>query len=430
MRGAGGRSLKKKAGALLAVWLCLFFSLPATAQDASHTPRISFSWWGDASQSETIREAAKIFVKSNKTPIKSTAFQSRSSYMKKLSARLDEGTAASVVLLDEEMLRTLARDEKGQLRFLDMETLTGTIDLTQFSFLGLQGCTVDGQLCAVPVGMTAHVFMWDQSALKRAGFAIPKTTEELLEASETRYQQEGTYLLGTDAVGRMALLVTYLQSEYGLSWVNPETGRSDFSAEQVAEGMRYLRRLEAAYVLAPYDEGEHLMASFRAGRYAGIWIWDSEAGRAAAALNGRKLVFASHLTDWGPYDGGFEKVQCMLAIPETTTEFKTAASLIQFLLNSEAGARALGDVWGIPDSKSGVKFASKTLDQNRRQASQEALSWPRNSMPMAFEAAAFTEPDGVYRQVLFGLSQGKLTPEAAAVAVLSGLKSMLGETGK
>lgn len=422
--------MKKKAGVLLAVWLCLFFSLPATAQDASSSPMISFSWWGDAAQSETIREAARIFAKSNKTLIVSTAFQSRNSYMQKLATRLNDGTATSVMQLDEEMLRTLARDENGRLRFLDMETLMGTIDLTQFSFLGLQGCTVDGRLCAVPVSMTAHVFMWDQATLKRAGFSIPKTTEDLLEMGETRYQQEGTYLLGADNLGRMALLVTYLQSEYGLSWVNPETGQSDFSVEQVAEGMRYLLRLEAAYVLAPYKKGEDLMASFGAGRYAGLWIWDSEAGRAEEALNGRKLVYASRLTDWGPYDGGFEKVQCMLAIPETTGEFKTAASLIQFLLNSEAGAKALGDVWGIPDSKSGVKFADKTLDQNRRQANQEALSWPRNSMPMAFEAAAFTARDGVYREVLYGLSQGTLTPEAAAAAVLSGLKAMLGGTGK
>ncbi len=418
--------MRKRLTVLLVVVLYLVCCLGAVGDWSTRV--VTLFYWGNETISRATWTALDLFSKQNGMGVVTFGRPDEEAYQARLTETFKEGNVEDVVQLSPEMLRKLTVDATDPSAFENMEKYMTVIDLTQFSFLGLEGCTVKGQLCAVPVSMTSHVFFWNQGLLGRWGQALPQTSEQMMLAGN-KAKAEGRYLLGADALGRMALMVTYLQSRYGLSWVEPAANRSGFSLEQVAEGMAYLRRLEQTGALSPFEATEDMLVSWQQGRYAGLWTWDSRYDEVARGLPmGDTLACTARMNDWGPYDGGFEKVLSMLAIPAKAREKTVAANLVQYLLNSEEGAQIMADLRGTPDSKIALQTAkgAKRLSQGRTEANLEALSWPRNYLPQSFEAAMFVEAGGVYEQVLAGLSQGKLSPEAAAAAILSGLRTTLG----
>lgn len=420
----GGVGLKKGWMAFL-VLFCLLLSLVAGAESAQET--LVFSFWGDTAVTEvTLSAAERFMVGAKNADLQTHAFETRADYVGWLAGACDAGEAIDVVELDMEMLRTMWQSDQGIARFADLETYAKQLDLGQFSYLGLVEGTVEGQLCAVPVSMTSHLLFWNATALNDLGLkALPTNMEELISLAESLRSVGGGYPLAADAESRIALMVTYLQSLYGQPWIDAKTGRVSFSVEQVAQGMRYLNSFESAGVWPKLSEQGDILEGFGQGKYLGCWAWDTQALALNAALpDGSELEAATQLSEWTPYDGGFQKALRMFAIPQNAKNPTLGAKLIEYLLNSEKGARILADSRGTPISTAGLAVCQKyrLLDKVRSKANKAALSWARYPMPLGFEAPMLVEAGGVYEQVLQWLSDGIMSEEAAAAGLLSGVR--------
>ncbi len=411
----------KKWFALGMLTLGLFSAAKAVGQPV--LPALTFYSMGTPQAVEATLEATRQFEEDTQAARFQLVFaENELAYEKKLAEGLSQGTA-DVVELTPEMLRTLGTDDQGAFAFLDLEPLQDILDLKPFSYLGLESGTVQGRLCALPTSMTAHVFAWNETALKARKLKIPDSTQDLLTAAEALPMEEKTYLLAADAPGRIALLVTYVQSRYGKKWIDPKTGQCELSLQQVMDGIAYLQWLEKARVLVPWAEQGELLAGWRTGRYLGCWVWETSSAELKAALpEGDRMALTAHLNDWGPYEGGFQKATTLFAISASSLSPGECALLLQYLLNEAKGARTLGGLRGIPDSTEAHAACREfgRLDKTAIAMNKIAKSWGELPMPLGFEAPIMLGQDGFYHQVLNGLSTGILTPETAAKALISG----------
>ena len=413
--------------AAVAAALGLVCLSPALGEESESLAEAVFSvsWWGDQAISQATEEAVNLFVEDHKIPgARFASRKDRTAYSDWLSRSLAEGTAGDMVQVDAEMLRSLGRDQGGKHRFADLESLLDWLDLDPFSYLGLEEGTVGGQLCALPASCTSHLLVWNQGALAARGIEVPLGMEDLLAAAGTIPPDEKVYLLAADVQGRIAMVITYVQSKYGRRWANPQTGKCEFTAGQIADGMAYLKDLVDARVMPPLPEQEDLLGGWHGGRFLGIWSWDTLVGELWACMpEGGNMAFSAKLREWGPYGGGFQKATAMFAIPAGSVYPREAAGLMEYMLNTRKGAVVLRDLRGTPDSRRGLSYCKSTrvLDPTRTQANKVARSWARFPMPGGFEAPMLGQPDGVYEQILTGLEKGLLSPQAAAAGLMSGL---------
>lgn len=141
--------------------------------------------------------------------------------------------------------------------FLDLNTVADYLDLSQWDENILNACYVADKQQAVPVSMTGRIFFWNMTTLQKAGLEdYPKTLDDLYAAAETVQNQLGAdhYLLYMTGYDRMILMVAYLESIYGKDWADPATSTLNYSREEVAEGLDFIKSLVDRHVAMPLPE--------------------------------------------------------------------------------------------------------------------------------------------------------------------------------
>ena len=425
--------MKKRCLAFVLL-LCLF-ALPAHATKTKEV--LTFYGWGGAEITAATGAGLDGFAAAQRQRVLPypRSFPTREEYAAWLTEQFASGWPGDVVEMDAEMLRTLAKDAQGNLRLQDLEVYRRLVALKQFSYLGLAGCTVDGQLSAVPVSMSAHGFFWNTTALTARGFGVPANIADLRLLTAVILPEADRYALAADAQSRMALLITFLQSKYGQPWLDTKGLSVSFSPDQVAEGLTYLANLEQMRILPKLAEQGDITEGWRQGKYLGVWAWNDRLDFLQSALpadaDGKPAAISvsTILEDWGAFGGGFQRVSRMLAIPKTASAPETGAKLLEYLLNSKRGARSLLATRGIPDSAAALAACKtgKRIDPAAIDRHQAVLIASRYLMPLGFDAPALANSGGVYEEILLGISDGTLTPEAAAKQLTDEIAKVLAQ---
>lgn len=319
--------------------------------------------------------------------------------------------------------------------FLDLNQVSDVFDLSQYEQSALEQCVVAGELQAVPVSMTGRIFYWNKATFDKAGIETPKTLEELMAAGETFKNTLGDdfYPLSLGEYDRMILMVYYLESVYDKAWV--ENGELQYTAEEIQKGLEFIQSLEDAHVTPSIqtitgDGAESLDKNpkWMNGTYAGIFEWDSSASKFSASLEeGQEFVVGDYLPDMGDYQGGYSKVSLGFAISETCEHPKEAAMLLNFLLNEDEGTTIMASERGIPLSKAALANcqAQGLLNETVAEANGKVLAWVDYPLDPKFEAAALKSSDGVYYDVMAGLSYQDYSVEEAAEILIDGINEEL-----
>lgn len=405
-----------------------------TASLSSEPVELSISWWGGDSRHEATQKALKAFEEKYQNITISTSYGAWSGWEDSMSTAFYAGTAQDVDQVNWNWLYNF--DNDGQ-TFTDLNTLSDYIDLSQFSDSALQQCTVNGRLSAIPVSMTGRIFYWNTTSFEQAGIEPPQTYEELLAAGETFKNTLGDdyYPMAMGELDRMIFMVWALECKYGKNWV--ENGSLNYTEDEIAEGLELISNLEAAHVIPSIqtlagDGAESLDKNpkWMDGRYAGIFEWDSSASKFGTALNeGQTFAVGDYLTGFGDYQGGFTKVSLGFAIPQTCDHPQEAALLINFLLNEEEGVKLMGSERGIPLSKAALQICQDNdlLNPVVTEANQKVLSWSSYELDPTFEDARLKSSDGVYYDVMAGLSYGDYTAADAAQTLIDGINDVLSD---
>lgn len=412
-------------------------SSDASSTDSQEPVEIKFSWWGGDSRHEATEAAVAAFMEKYPYITVTTEYGAWSGWEEKQALNIMGGNAADVMQINWNWIESYSGNGTN---FANLEDYADVLDLTQFPEDSLELCKADGKLMAVPVALTGRLFYWNKTTFDEVGVDIPTDEASLFAAGEAfKAYDEDYYPLALGEYDRMIFLVYYLESVYGRAWV--EDGQVQYSADEIAEGMEFINKMEDGHVIPTLavingDMADSLdkNAKWIDGKYAGIFEWDSSASKFQKAVAestnkpGQEFVIGDFIK-FGDYNGGFTKISMGLAVSATSEHPKEAAMLINYLLNDPEGVEICGTERGIPCSAAALAVLDeKGLgDDIVKEANTKVLAYSKFPLDTKFEHNDLkANPDGVYYKVFGKLSTHDYDAAQAAEALLDGVNETLG----
>ncbi|OUQ37587.1 extracellular solute-binding protein [Faecalibacterium sp. An122] len=409
----------------------------SVAAPAEGDVSLTISWWGGDTRHTAYQEAITAFSEEHTNITVSPTFAAWSGWEDTMSTKFAGGVAEDVCQVNWNWLYNYSSN--GQ-TFIDLNTVSDYIDLTQWDEGPLNACVVAGMQQAVPVSMTGRIFFWNMTTFNKAGITeVPKTLDDLYAAGETFQTKLGEdyYPLHLGGYDRMILTVFYLESIYGKDWADPSTSTLNYTADEIAEGLDFIKSLVDKHVIMPlptyYGNNGSTAANqsneWITGKLAGIFEWDSAASKYRDALDtdNRDGFTVGEEIQFGDYKGGFTKVSMGLAITKTCQHPAEAAMLINFLLNEEAGASIMGSECGIPASKSGLAAAEAAgaVDTLVEEANSKVLAFCSFQLDPLFEHNNLkADGTGIYQEVFDTIDYDGASGADVVDILLDGMESV------
>ena len=410
---------------------------PASVAGPSSDPvTLTISWWGGDSRHEAYQNAIKEFMAEHNTITVNPTFAAWSGWEDTMSTKFAGGVAEDVCQVNWNWLFNYSGN--GQ-TFLDLNSVSDYLDLSQWDAAQLNACVVANAQQAVPVSMTGRIFYWNMDTFKKAGIDYPKTEEELVAAGKTFKEKLGDnyYPLHLGAYDRMILMVFYLESKYGKDWADPTSSTLNYTAEEIAEGIDFIKKLVDEHVIMSLptyygsngDSAANQSNEWISGQLAGVFEWDSGAVKYKEALPAemKESFIVGDDINFGEHKGGFTKVSMGLAITKTCKNPTEGAMLINFLLNEEKGAKLMGSACGIPASKAGLAAAQAAgaVDGLVAEANAKVMANTEFQLDPLFESTDLKATGtGTYQEVFDTLDYDKCTGADLVDILLDGMEAV------
>ena len=411
-------------------------SAASVAGLSSDPVTLTMSWWGGESRHNAYQEAIKAFMAKNSTITINPTFAAWSGWEDTMSTKFAGGVAEDVCQINWNWLYNYSKS--GQ-TFIDLNSVTDYLDLTQWDEAKLAACNVANAQQCVPVSMTGRIFYWNKTTFDKAGISYPTTLDELMAAGKTFQEKLGDdyYPLHLGAYDRMILMVFYLESKYGKDWADPVTSTLNYTEEEIAEGIDFIKSLVDGHVMmnlktyysANSDTATHQSNEWITGKIAGIFEWDSAASKYSSALDdaNKDGFTVGEEIKFGDNNGGFSKVSMGLAITKTSKCVAEAATLINFLLNEEKGASIMGSECGIPASKAGLAAAQAAgaVKELVAEANGKVMAFVSNQLDPLFESNDLKATGtGVYQEVFDSLDYDNVSGADLVDTLLDGMDAV------
>ena len=372
---------------------------------------LTMSWWGGESRHNAYQEAIKAFSAEHSTITVNPTFAAWSGWEDTMSTKFAGGVAEDVCQINWNWLYNYSGN--GQ-TFIDLNSVTDYLDLTQWDDAKLGACNVANAQQCVPISMTGRIFYWNMTTFNKAGITeVPATEDDLFAAGKAFQEKLGDdyYPLHLGAYDRMILMVFYLESKYGKDWADPVTSTLNYTEEEIAEGLAFIKSLVDNHVMmnlktyysANSDTATHQSNEWITGKIAGIFEWDSAATKYSSALDddNKDGFTVGEEIKFGDYNGGFSKVSMGMAITKTCKNPAEAATLIEYLWNGD-GAAIMGSECGIPASKAGMATAQAAgkINELVAEANDKVMSFVSCQLDPLFESSDLKATGtGVYQEV-------------------------------
>ena len=398
---------------------------------------LSISWWGGDSRHAAYQSALEAFQAEHSNITVEPTFAAWSGWEEKMAAAFIAGNAQDVCQVNWNWLYNYSADGS---KFVDLNTTSKFIDLTQWDSAAMDACYVANSQQCVPVSMTGRIFYWNMTTFNKAGITeVPKSLDDLMAAGKAFQEKLGDdyYPMHLGAYDRMILMVFYLESKYGKDWADPTTSTLNYTADEIAEGIDFIKSLVDGHVIMPLptyygangDGATHQSNEWITGKIAGIFEWDSAASKYQDALDeDNKAGFTvGEEIKFGDYNGGFSKVSMGLAITKTCEHVAEAATLIQFLLNEEKGASIMGSECGIPASKAGLAAAQAAgaVKDLVAEANAKVMAFTTNKLDPLFENNDLkASGTGIYQEVFDTVDYDGVAGADVVDTLLDGMESV------
>ena len=372
---------------------------------------LTMSWWGGESRHNAYQEAIKAFSAEHSTITVNPTFAAWSGWEDTMSTKFAGGVAEDVCQINWNWLYNYSGN--GQ-TFLDLNSVTDYLDMSQWDDAKLGACNVANAQQCVPISMTGRIFYWNMTTFNKAGITeVPATEDDLFAAGKAFQDKLGAdyYPMHLGAYDRMILMVFYLESKYGKDWADPTTSTLNYTADEIAEGIDFIKSLVDGHVIMPLptyygangDGATHQSNEWITGKIAGIFEWDSAASKYQDALDeeNKPGFTVGEEIKFGDYNGGFSKVSMGMAITKTCKNPAEAATLIEYLWNGD-GAAIMGSECGVPASKAGLATAQAAgkINELVAEANGKVMDFVSCQLDPLFESSDLKATGtGIYQEV-------------------------------
>ena len=398
---------------------------------------LTMSWWGGESRHNAYQEAIKAFSAEHSTITVNPTFAAWSGWEDTMSTKFAGGVAEDVCQINWNWLYNYSGN--GQ-TFLDLNSVTDYLDMSQWDDAKLGACNVANAQQCVPISMTGRIFYWNMTTFNKAGITeVPATEDDLFAAGKAFQEKLGDdyYPLHLGAYDRMILMVFYLESKYGKDWADPVTSTLNYTEDEIAEGIDFIKSLVDGHVMmnlktyysANSDTATHQSNEWITGKIAGIFEWDSAASKYSSALDdaNKDGFTVGEEIKFGDNNGGFSKVSMGLAITKTSQCVAEAATLIDFLLNNGKGAAIMGSECGIPASKAGLAAAQAAgaVKDLVAEANAKVMAFTTNKLDPLFENNDLkASGTGIYQEVFDTVDYDGVSGADVVDTLLDGMESV------
>ena len=412
-------------------------SVEAVGGLSSDPVTLTMSWWGGESRHNAYQDAIKAFSAEHSNITVNPTFAAWSGWEDTMSTKFAGGVAEDVCQINWNWLYNYSGN--GQ-TFLDLNSVTEYLDLSQWDDAKLAACNVANVQQCVPISMTGRIFFWNMTTFNKAGITeCPKTLDDLMNAGKTFQEKLGDdyYPLHLGAYDRMILMVFYLESKYGKDWADPTTSTLNYTEDEIAEGIDFIKSLVDGHVIMSLptyygsngDNAAHQSNEWITGKLAGCFEWDSSATKYQDALDeeNKPGFIVGEEIKFGDYNGGFSKVSMGLAITKTCKTPAEGAMLINFLLNEEKGASIMGSECGIPASKAGLAAAQAAgkIKDLVAEANGKVMDFVSCQLDPLFEASDLKATGtGTYQEVFDTLDYDNAAGADLVGTLLDGMEAV------
>ena len=412
-------------------------SVEAVGGLSSDPVTLTMSWWGGESRHNAYQDAIKAFSAEHSNITVNPTFAAWSGWEDTMSTKFAGGVAEDVCQINWNWLYNYSKN--GQ-TFIDLNSVSEYLDLTQWDEAKLAACNVANAQQCVPVSMTGRIFFWNMTTFNKAGITeVPQSLDDLMAAGKAFQEKLGDdyYPLHLGAYDRMILMVFYLESKYGKDWADPVTSTLNYTEDEIAEGIDFIKSLVDGHVMmnlktyysANSDTATHQSNEWITGKIAGIFEWDSAASKYSSALDdaNKDGFTVGEEIKFGDNNGGFSKVSMGLAITKTSKCVAEAATLINFLLNEEKGASIMGSECGIPASKAGLAAAQAAgaVKDLVAEANAKVMAFTTNKLDPLFENNDLkASGTGIYQEVFDTVDYDGVSGADVVDTLLDGMESV------
>lgn len=338
--------------ALLAASVC-------AADAARDTIELRMSWWGGNELHRAQIEAIERFERRNPHIRVKTEYTGWIGYLERMTTQIAGGTAPDLMQINWNWLVLFSRDGTG---FYDLEACRDQIDLDSFDASSLDMGRVHGRLNALPAGMAARLFYFNETTYARAGLPVPSNWDELMAAGPIFRERlgEAYYPLDLQFMDVTALVRSWYVQRANRSLIDEEHERLTANVDDTREMAELYQKLVARHVIPSARErashgyvAPEEMRPWIDGRYAGTYQWNSAIGKSVEKLApGQRVKLAPYLLRPGARDAGlFYRPSMMFAINRETLHPRETAMLLDFIVNDPEGVRALGVKRAVPVSR-------------------------------------------------------------------------------
>lgn len=376
---------------------------------------ITFSWWGSDSRHEYTIEAIRAFEKLYPYIDVQLEYSEFTGFQQKTSVKMLAHTEADVMQINYAWVDLYSPDGTG---FYDLNRLSGTLNLSNYTDASLGYGMSNGVLNALPIALNGKVFIYNKTIFDSYGLSVPESWEDLFAAAAVM-KKDGVYPLDLDASGVWFVCVAYMEQVTGKPVI--ENRKFNFTQAEVQELLEFYMRLVDEGVVENLNERKE--AKIKEGLYAGGFQWVTSAKSYSGNIEkagGTVAYGASPVLSSASRSGWYVKPATMYAVSANTDHPEEAALLLEFLVSSEKMASEQQLDKGIPSNTAAKAVLEKNgmLTGPMYEANEIVDATETYLMSPYFENSGFSNAlKNAYIDVLFG----KATVEEAAAAAYAAM---------
>ncbi|MER5943939.1 ABC transporter substrate-binding protein [Streptomyces sp. NPDC001928] len=309
---------------------------------------LRYTWWGNPDRAERTEQALALFEKQHPDIQVQTSFSAYDAYKQKLATQAAGGDAPDVMQLDYRQIDQYASG--GVLLDLGEQKVVLRTDEIDAGLLATG--RLDGTQYAIPQGRGTETVAYDVQAWKASGVPLPDSGWTWNQWADTmRALAEKTGKPGATDPGQSEDCFEVWLRGQGKSLYTKDGGLG-FTADDLTRWWTFTDELRREGVVSPAEQTTQLDGSVEntplgRGEATADANWDAPAsGYLALIPSGVALAPMPTGEDGTP--GQYFKPSMFLGVGANTSHAKQAAQLVDFLINDEQAAKALGATRGIP----------------------------------------------------------------------------------
>ncbi len=314
---------------------------------------ITLSWWGNDERNEYTIEAVKIFERLHPDIKVNCNYSEWSGYQARFNVQMASNTEADVMQINYAWVQQFSPEGDG---FYDLNKLSDTVDLTNFTEDELNYGMKNGRLNAVPIALNTQTVYINKTVYDKYGLSTPKTWDDIFAAAKVMNGE--AYPISMTSKSSWFYIVSYAEQVTGKQFMTLD-GKLNFTADDIRIMLDFYKQLINEKVMPQVEYFDRL--NIDSGQYGGCVAWLSDASGycGTAEENGFEYIVEDYPVIDGKELSWYAKPATMYAISRNTSYPEESAILLDFLLNSPEMAELQGIEKGIPLSDSAQEYLSE-----------------------------------------------------------------------